>query len=81
MAREQENLYFDQAFDTLERLVHMTNQTSIVALHKTLSTIRGTGPMPAPNKAMAAERVRNIADRVSRAAEEVAATLPEYQEK
>lgn len=63
--------------DALERLVQMTNQTSLVALHKTLSAIRRTGPMPAANMAAAAERVRNIAERVTRAAEEVAATLPE----
>lgn len=62
---------------TLERLVHMTNQTSMVALTKALSAVRRTGPVPITSYLAAAERVRHIAERVSRASEEVAATLPE----
>ena len=62
---------------TLERLVHMTNQTSMVALTKALSAIRRQGPSPIASHLAAAERIRHIAERVSRASEEVAATLPE----
>lgn len=62
---------------TLERLVHMTNQTSMVAVTKGLAAIKRTGPMPITSHMAAAERLRHIAERVSRAAEEVGATLPE----
>lgn len=62
---------------TLERLVHMTNQTSMVAVTKGLSAIKRNGPMPITSNLAAAERVKHIAERVSRAAEEVGATLPE----
>lgn len=78
MTEDRDILNFLEGPDaTLERLVHMTNQTSMVAVTKGLAAIKRTGPMPITSNLAAAERLRHIAERVSRAAEEVGATLPE----
>ncbi len=70
--------YMEGPEDTLERLVQMTNQTSMVALHKTLTAVKRTGPgQVTAGFGTASERVRSIAERVSRAAQEVASAIPD----
>ncbi len=58
--------------ETLERLIAMTNQTNLVALDKTLASIRRSQV----SYAAAAARVGSIAERIVRAAHEVGMTLP-----
>ncbi len=75
MAQEREISLQPQlgtAEETLERLVAMTTQTNLVALDKTLAAIRRAQD----NYSTAAARVGSIAERISRAALEVGATLP-----
>lgn len=75
MAQEREFLYqpaAGTADETLERLVAMTVQTNLVALDKTLAAVRRSQG----SFSTAAARVGSIAERISRAAIEVGATLP-----
>ncbi len=73
MAKERE---FEQlassADETLERLVAMTNQTTLVALDKTMSAIKRSPT----SYAVAATRVGSIGERIVRAVHEVGLTLP-----
>jgi hypothetical protein len=63
---------FNNADDTLERLVAMTNQTNLVALDKTIAAIKRS---PLTTYAAAAARCGSIGERIVRAAHEVGATL------
>ncbi len=61
--------------ETLERLVAMTNQTNLVALDKTIASIRRAST----SYSAAAARVGSIGERIVRAAHEVGMTLPPHQ--
>jgi hypothetical protein len=76
MAQEHELFYAPSSADeTLERLIAMTNQTNLVALDKTLASIRRA---PA-SYAAASARVGSIGERIVRAVQEVGMTLPPEQ--
>lgn len=62
--------------ETLERLVAMTAQTNLVALDKTLASIRRA---PGSSYSAAAARIGSIGERIVRAAHEVGMTLPAHQ--
>jgi len=75
MATEREFQFLPASADeTLERLVQMTNQTNLVALDKTLASIRRASI----SYAASAARVGSIGERIVRAVHEVGMTLPPH---
>ncbi|MCL2473375.1 MAG: hypothetical protein FWF23_00480 [Alphaproteobacteria bacterium] len=59
--------------ETLERLVLMTAQTNLVALDKTIASVKRSNT----GYAAAAARVGSIGERIIRAAYEIGMTLPQ----
>ena len=59
--------------ETLERLVLMTAQTNLVALDKTIASVKRSNA----SYAAAAARAGSIGERIIRAAYEIGMTLPE----